>query len=173
MSRVWQAIVVAGLVGVVAVGTALPTGAIGTAGKVGPKQYFTGVVDSQDGNITTPIVIRMDCVRPVSSGETGHPIAGQTLAVHQLFPPTRASSGLGYTGSDSQIGFFTVLPPSGSTPRASSDAVVFKRYDESEPLPTSLSLPCSGGGHFFFVPTPVVPPSQSQSVPVDFVTLLP
>jgi hypothetical protein len=172
MHQAWRATSVVGLLAVVGLGTALPAGAAGK-GRVGPKQYFTGVINGTDGNTTTPIVIRMNCTSPASSGETGHPMAGQTLAVHQAFPPTPVSSGLGYTGNDSQIGFFLVPPPSATTPQPASHAVVFKRYDKTQALPTSLTLPCSGGGNFFFVPTPVVPPSQSQTVPVDFVTLVP
>src|SRR5580692_3844333 len=52
------------------------------AGSVGPKQYFTGVINGK---------------------------AGKTLAVHQLFPP--ASGSLGYTGNDSMIGVFFAAPP--------------------------------------------------------------
>jgi hypothetical protein len=172
MSKAWPPILVVGLLAAAVLTTALPAGAVGK-GRVGPKQYFTGVINGMDGNTTTPIVIRMDCVSPVSSGETGHPQSGQTLAVHQLFPPTPVSSGLGYTGNDSEIGFFTALPPSTATSTAASKSVIFKRYDRTEALPTSLTFPCSGGGHVYFVPIPVVPPSQSQSVPVDFVTLVP
>jgi len=31
------------------------------AGSVGPKQYFTGVINGKDGNTTTPITIKMAC----------------------------------------------------------------------------------------------------------------
>ena len=64
---------------------ALPAGA---AVKVGPNQYFTGVINGRNGNTATPIPIRMACFGPVKPGETGHPMSGQTLAVHELFPPT-------------------------------------------------------------------------------------
>jgi hypothetical protein len=60
-----------------------------------PKQYFTGVINGKDGNTTTPITIRMACAGPIRPGQTGHPVAGQTLAVHQLFP--LASGSLSYT----------------------------------------------------------------------------
>jgi hypothetical protein len=53
---------------------------------VGPKQYFTGVINGKDGNTTIPITITMNCPGPGRPGRTGHPLAGQTLAVHQLFP---------------------------------------------------------------------------------------
>ena len=60
------------------------------------------------------MVIGMACVGPIKPGETGHPMPGQTLAVHQLFPP--ASGSLGYTGNDSEIGVFgTGVPGCGST----------------------------------------------------------
>jgi hypothetical protein len=135
------------------------------AGTVGPKQYFTGVINGKDGNTTTPIVIEMACFGPIRPGQTGHPLAGQTLAVHQEFPPTTQAGSLGQTGNDSEIGvFFNVPPPAGaaSTP-------VFTRYDQPQPLPTSLTLPCAGTGTVYFTPIPVVPPSQSATVPVQYV----
>ncbi|HEY5357563.1 MAG TPA: hypothetical protein VIJ82_07710 [Streptosporangiaceae bacterium] len=70
------------------------------AGTVGPKQYFTGVINGEDGNTTIP---------------------------------------------------------------------VFTRYDQPQPLPTSLTLPCAGTGTVWFTPIPVVPPSQSATAPVRYV----
>jgi hypothetical protein len=134
---------------------------------VGPKQYFTGVINGKDGNTTIPITIRMNCPGPAGPGQTGHPRAGQTLAVHQLFPP--ASGSLGYTGNDSEIGvFFTAPPPAGARPAASTP--VFTRYDRPRPLPTSLTLPCSGTRTAWFSPIAVVPPSRSATVPVRYVS---
>lgn len=140
---------------------ALPAGAVG---KVGPKQFFTGVINGRDGNTTIPIVIQMACIGPVTPGETGHPLRGQTLAVRELFPPTTAGS-LGYTGNDSEIGVFFNAPPPAADPIATPD---FTRYDKTRKLPTSLVLPCSGTGTAYFTPVPVVPPSRSATVPVEF-----
>ena len=134
------------------------------AGPVGPKQYFTGVINGKDGNTVIPIVIRMACFGPILPGETGHPMAGQTLAVHQLFPPTPTGS-LGYTGNDAEIGVFFGAPP----PAAATSTPVFTHYDRTKPLPTSLTLPCAGTGTVFFAPIPVIPPSRSATVPVRFV----
>jgi hypothetical protein len=144
----------------------LPAGA---TVEVGPNQFFTGVINGIDGNATTPITIRMTCFGPVTPGQTGHPMAGQTLAVHQLFPPTATAGSLGFTGNDAAIGvFFNVLPP--VTPSVSiTTTPVFKRYDVSKGLPTSLTLPCGGTGTVYFTPIPVVPPSHTASVPVAFV----
>jgi hypothetical protein len=135
------------------------------AGPVGPKQYFTGVINGKPGNTTTPITIKMACAGPIRPGQTGHPLPGQTLAVHQLFPPAPGS--LGYTGDDSKIGvFFNAPPPAVAQPGATTP--VFTRYDRPRPLPTSLTLPCAGTSTVFFTPIPVVPPSRSATVPVRY-----
>jgi len=139
------------------------------AGTVGPKQYFTGVINGKDGNTTTPITIVMACVGPIRPGQTGHPVAGQTLAVHQLFPPAATAGTLGQTGNDSQIGVFFNAPPPAGRIRPATGTPVFTRYDTPRPLPTSLTLPCQGTGTVWFTPIPVVPPSQSATVPVRYV----
>ena len=136
------------------------------ASRVGPKQYFTGVINGVDGNTTTPITIKMACTGPSHPGQTGHPQAGQTLAVHQLFPP--ASGSLGYTGKDARIEVFFHAPPPAPA-QADASAPVFTRYDQPQPLPTSLILPCAGTGTVWFAPIPVVPPSRSATAPVRYV----
>ena len=144
----------------------LPAGA---SVRVGPNQFFTGVINGHLGNTTTPIPIRMACFGPVRPGETGHPMGGQTLAVHELFPPTATAGSLGFTGSDHEIGvFFNVVPPV-TARRSVTETPIFKRYDVSKPLPTSLTLPCGGSGTAYFTPIPVIPPSRTASVPVEFV----
>jgi hypothetical protein len=144
---------------------ALPAGAVS---RIGPGQYFTGVINGNDGNTITPIPIQMACFGPLTQGETGHPLGGQTLAVHQLFPPTTAGS-LGRTGKDSTIGvFFGAPPPAAAAAASKSSTVTFTHYDKSKGLPTSVTLPCGGTGTVWFVPIPVVPPSEAQAVPVVF-----
>jgi hypothetical protein len=145
---------------------ALPAGA---ASNVGPKQYFTGVVNGHDGNTTVPIAIRMACFGPIKPGQTGHPMAGQTLAVHQLFPPTATAGTLGYTGNDAEIGVFFNAPPPVASGGSVATTPIFRRYDVSKPLSTSLTLPCAGTGTVYFVPIPVIPPSRAATVPVSFV----
>ncbi len=145
---------------------ALPAGA---TVKVGPNQFFTGVINGHDGNTATPIAIRMACFGPVTPGETGHPMAGQTLAVHRLFPPTVTAGPLGFTGNDAEIGVFFNVPPPVTPGGAATTAVIFKRYDVSKRLPTALTLPCGGTGTVYFTPIPVIPPSRTATVPVEFV----
>jgi hypothetical protein len=143
----------------------------GAADKVGPNQYFSGVINGTDGNTATPIAIQMACFGPLRPGETGHPLGGQTLAVHQLFPPTTTSTP-GKTGNDSTIDvFFGALPPAtlqAASARTAVKTIRFAHYDKSKSLPTSLTLPCSGTSTVWFVPLPVVPPSQAAAVPVEF-----
>ncbi len=173
MGNVRRATTVLGLVLLATVATALPAGASGraaTGGKVGPKQYFTGVINGTDGNTATPITINMACFGPLRPGETGHPMSGQTLAVHQLFPPSTTAGKLGYTGTGSRIDvFFNAPPPSTVGPQAATKKVTFVRYDKPQALPISLTLPCSGTGTVWFSPIPVVPPSRAATVPVEFV----
>lgn len=146
--------------------TVLPAGA---AVKVGPNQYFTGVINGHEGNTATPIPIQMACFGPVRRGETGHPMAGQTLAVQQLFPPSATAGSLGFTGNDREIGVFFNGPPPITRNGAATATPIFKRYDLSKPLPTELTLPCEGTGTVYFTPIPVVPPSRTATVPVAFV----
>jgi hypothetical protein len=145
----------------------------GAAHRVGPDQFFTGVINGRDGNTAVPIHIGMACSGPVTPGETGHPLAGQTLAVHQLFPPAVETT-IGKTGKDSTIEVFFGAPPPASRSAVNGPAgtktVAFVRYDTVKALPTSLTLPCSGKGTVWFVPIPVVPPSEAAAVPVKFVS---
>jgi hypothetical protein len=165
MSNLRKATAVLGLSVLAWAAVALPAGAVSS---VGSGQYFTGVINGRDGNTTVPITIAMACVGPILPGQTGHPMGRQTLAVHQLFPPTSGS--LGYTGRDSEIGvFFNAPPPASAGGRGATGTPVFTRYDSPKSLPTSVVLPCAGTGTVWFTPIPVVPPSRSASVPVRYV----
>jgi hypothetical protein len=164
MGRLSRATVVLGLVLGVTAAAALPAAAAVTGRRVAPKQFFTGVINGTDGNTANPIAINMACFGPIKRGETGHPMAGQTVAVHQLFPPSTAPGSLGETGNDHQINLYFNAVPS-----AAAGAVTFTRYDRTQKLPTSLTLPCSGTGTAYFTPIPAVPPSRAATVPVEFV----
>ena len=150
----------------VVVAASLPLGPAGAAGRrVGPDQYFTGVVNGTTGNTVTPIAVRMGCFGPLHPGETGHPLRGQTLAVHQLFPPSAAAGTVGWTGADSEIGVLFDAQP---VTAAAATPPVFTRYDTPRKLPTTLTLPCSGTGTAYFTPFPWLPPSSSAAVPVVY-----
>ncbi len=159
-----------GAVVLVLVATAAVAAPVGAIGKVAPEQYFTGVINGTDGNTADPITIRMACAGPLSPGQTGHPVRGQTLAVHQLFPPTPAPGSLGYTGDGSEIGVFFHTPPPARSDARTPKTPTFVRYDKPRLLSTALTLPCAGTGTVWFSPFPAVPPSVSASVPVQFVS---
>ena len=64
--------------------------------------------------------------------------------------------------------FFNVPPP--VTPGGSvTTTPIFKRYDVSKPLSNVAHPPLGGTGTVYFTPIPVVPPSRSATVPVEFV----
>ncbi|MGA2836541.1 MAG: hypothetical protein ABSF84_08090 [Acidimicrobiales bacterium] len=136
-------------------------GAAATHAKVGPHQYFDGLVNGSLG-IGSPAVIKVVCPGP--AGQTGHPLAGQTVEVEL---PKAILSTSGYTGDDATYiaAFFGPPPPSG----ASSGQVKFTKYGLAKPISTSLTVPCGGTGQVTFVPFPESPPtSRSTSVSVEF-----
>ncbi len=132
--------------------------------KVGPHQYFDGLVNGSIG-VGTPATIKVVCPGPAD--KTGHPLAKQTVEVVE---PKAILSTSGYTGSNAHSisAFFGPPPPASAT----SGQVTFARYDVVKPIPTSLNLPCSGSGHVTFVPLPESPPtSRSASVAVKYVNV--
>lgn len=128
---------------------------------VGPRQYFTATVNGMTGE-TAPVVIKMVCAGPSA---TGHPLAGQTVAVHEIFAPSGGTTALGYTGRRAtSIGVFFGPPPAISSTTA---YINITRYG-SKAIPTTLTLPCSGSGQATFVPLPLNPSEHSIAVPVTF-----
>ena len=161
LRRLTTVVAAVGLIGVPAIAfTSAHAFAAGSTIK--PHQYFIGLVNGSTGR-PEPVAIRMRCFGPVVPGETGHPMAGQTLAVRHV----PASANVGMTGADTtSIGvFFGTLPP--ASPGASSSWVDFTQYGQ-QPLPTSLNLPCGGTENVNFIPLPLTP-SRLYAVPVSFV----
>src|SRR3954453_8265124 len=134
--------------------------------KIGPKQYFRGLVNDRTGEST--IVLACPPIRPAT---TGHPIAGQSVSVHELFPPT-VFPGLGYTGAASTIAAsLRIVTASAAVAAAPLPLAVFSVYDEKVAIPTTLSLPCSGAGAVGFQPVQGGNAAQSDSVKVKFVSI--
>jgi len=105
----------------------------------------------------------MACAGPIKPGETGHPVAGQTVTV---FQPEAIVGHFGNTGAHGrEIGAFFGAPPPASD--VTSGPVIF-RYYVTKKIPTSEVLPCSGSGHVIFVPLPVTP-AKDVVVPVTYV----
>jgi len=131
--------------------------------RIGPHQHFAALVNGSAGT-PAPAVIRMACPGPTFVGQTGHPLAGQTVEV-RLDPAV--AGGPGYTGNSARsIGvFFGPPPPSTTAP----GQVSFTRYGIPKAIPTTLTFPCGGTGFVTFVPFPQSPPtSRSASVAVAY-----
>ena len=149
-----------------ALAVGLPTAASAqSVAKVGPRQSFRALVNGRTGS-AAPVVIRMGCAGPVLPGATGHPLAGQSVKV--ALGAATATDG-GFTGSGAtSIGVFFGPPPPAAA--ASTGLLTLDRYGVARPIPTSITLPCSGTGHVTFVPLPMSPPtSRAAVVNVTFV----
>ena len=162
-------VLAAAILGMLAVGVASSAGAspVAATGKIGPDQYFRGLVNASSGQ-PYPAVIRMACFGPIRPGQLGHPFAGQTVEVQQVPITAAATTDLGFTGpSGTEIGaFFGPLPP---TPSQGGSPVIFQYYGVPEPIPTSELLPCGGSGTVAFVPLPLLPGGRVADVRVEFV----
>lgn len=152
-----------------AFGAAGATAAIPPQAKVGPNQYFGGLVNGGNG-ITAPATIRMACFGPIRPGQRGHPMAGQTVEVFR--PEVIVLNHSGFTGkrATSIVAFFGPPPPAPAPATPAASTVTFKRYGVNKPIPTSLLLPCGGTGTVHFVPLPKDPPkSHDATVRVAYV----
>ncbi len=127
---------------------------------VGPNQFFTGQVNGA----STGAVIRVVCAGPVTAGETGHPVSGQTVDV--MPGASTGSAGAGYTGAaGTRVGVAFGTTSSATTP------VTLTSYVVRAPIPTTLSLPCSGAGEVEFVPAPTSSTAQTATVSVTYANI--
>ncbi len=129
-----------------------------TGGPIGQDQAFVGRVNGSFHRAT----IAMACFGPVQPGQTGHPMAGQTLDVLSPLPPTAVGPiHPGNTGSATRI----VAVLRGATPVVLAR---FTNYFQSKPIPTSAELPCAGTGVVRFVPKPASSTAKAAWVTVSF-----
>lgn len=133
---------------------------------VGPDQFFIGLVD---GSNSTPVPIQTSCAGPVTSGETGHPLPGQTV---EVVPGSSDSSSIeGFTGSAAtSIIADLIFTPTPTGPTFIEQVATFTSYDVIEPIPVTLTVPCSGNGEMSFMPNPGSPTAKPASVPVVFLS---
>jgi hypothetical protein len=163
--RIRRAVVLGGLGVLIGLQVAATTAGAQTSGGgvIRPKQVFGALVNGKNG-ASAPVVIEMGCFGPLQPGETGHPLAGQTVTV---FQPEDIVGDFGNTGPDGhEIGAFFGPPPPGSG-ADTAGPVFFHRY-RTLPIPTAETLPCSGSGQVTFVPLPLVPGVETVAVPVTF-----
>jgi hypothetical protein len=128
-------------------GGALASPASAQASPVGAKQYFDGQVFGSASASAAQGVIRVACAGPAA---TGHPLPGQSVAVHQIFPPATTA---GYTGN-----FGTKISADLTWSRGTITVVTaiatLTSYDVQAPIPTTITVPCSGSGVMSFTPSP-------------------
>jgi hypothetical protein len=155
-----------GIVLLLASGSALLMGVLsgGTAGArpsaIGPNQHFVGHVNGK----TNTAVIAMACTFPLSAGERGHPLSGQSLTVSK---PATTSTAVGFTGTKGHTVVARFLSPSAVASTAAISSVAFTTFG-SQAIPTSFTLPCSGTGAVVFSPSPTSNTAQSVTVSVTY-----
>ncbi|MEV6009750.1 hypothetical protein AB0M29_23425 [Streptomyces sp. NPDC051976] len=147
--------------GAVALSTAGPAAAgVVDPAPIAPHQLFVGQVNG----VTVGAVIKVGCFGPVTPGETGHPMAGQTVDVMpDVAVPTPADAG--YTGELADhinVGFGNAI--------SAGPVVALRWYAVRVAIPTSLNLPCYGDGKVYFVPAPTSPSARNATVPVSYVS---
>ncbi|HEY3479978.1 MAG TPA: hypothetical protein VGL02_13865 [Streptomyces sp.] len=147
--------------GAVALSTAGPAAAdVVDPGPIAPHQLFVGQVNG----VTTGAVIKVGCFGPVTPGETGHPMAGQTVDVMPAVAvPSQADAG--YTGELADhvnVSFGNAI--------SAGPVVALRYYAVRAAVPTSLNLPCYGDGKVVFVPAPTSSTARDASVPVTYVS---
>jgi hypothetical protein len=136
-------------------------GARSSSGAVQPQQTFFGLVNGS----SIDAKVEVACSEAVRPGETGPPVSGQTIAVRSPSPSTVPSGSTGSLGRKIVARFVT-------TSAAASSTVTFTHYG-SEPLPTTLALPCLGSGTIVFSPKPTSATGRSETMTVMFVTPCP
>jgi hypothetical protein len=155
--RAWYLPLAAAAVLLVAPAPAFADGVV-DPGPIGPNRTFIGEVNNQTTNAT----IQMACFGPVQVGQTGHPLAGQTVKVLPVTGPTPVDAG--YTGSAAhQVDVFFGVSSSAVAP------VVLTSWAVPANIPNTLVLPCYGTGTVTFAPYPTSPTARSATVQVTFV----
>jgi hypothetical protein len=131
----------------------------GAGQSIGPNQHFAGVVDGSRRSA----VVYTACAGPAWPGRTGPVVSGQTFAV------TRARRGHGFTGPFTQV-YAWFVPQSGGT-TAPPAQLTFDSYRASQPIPTSVQVPCDGTGTVEFSSCPYLAPCAYGWIP-DYVDVL-
>ena len=117
---------------------------------VGPKEHFTAQVNGHSKRAVVAVV----CSMPLQTGETGYPLAGQSVGLEL--------GGAGRTGSLATSIVTTFTPTA---------TVTFTQY-ETQSLPSTLVLPCAGSGTVTFAPEPTSSTARSASVTVTYASVI-
>lgn len=135
---------------------------------IGPNQAFVGVVNGS--RVDARIAVR--CFVSPDGESTGNPIAGQTVAVENVFttqpdpvlPPLPV---LGFTGSAGRV----VGVNFGASDQTKPPVLV-RAYNVATPIPTDIVVPCRGSGVVRFDALPTSPTARPGAVKVIFVPVV-
>lgn len=125
---------------------------------IAPHQLFIGQVNE----LTTGAVIKVGCFGPVIPGQTGHPLAGQTVDVVPAVSVPEAAQ-VGNTGDAAN----RVLVEFGGAPSVST-ITSLSYYGVKAAIPTTLNLPCYGTGKVGFVPSPTSATARTSVILVTY-----
>jgi hypothetical protein len=125
---------------------------------IGPNQAFIGEVNGVSANAT----IKMACFGPVFPGQTGHPLADQSVTALPVVSPVTARPG--YTGSAA-----TSIGVSFGPTSSAVAPVVLRYWAVPAKIPTTLLLPCYGTGTVTFQPLPGSGTARAATVTVTYV----
>jgi hypothetical protein len=135
---------------------------------IGPNQFFNGLINGAKENA----IIRMACFGPEPvGGRTGHPLAGQNVAVSGPLAISPVSiAGVGFTGLADSINatLYFATPVVGTQP-GGTPLATFRFYNDPAPISTELTLPCSGRGVAVFNPVMGGEKARPARVSVSFV----
>lgn len=129
---------------------------------IGPNQFFSGLVNGTNVHA----VVTTDCVGPVTPGELGHPVSGQTVSVDP--EKTSSTTDVGFTGSAGDSVEVFLGGPTSSGSSLSGVVGTLTAYAVQLKIPTTLQVPCDGSGQAVFVPKPTSSTAKSATLAVTF-----
>jgi hypothetical protein len=128
---------------------------------IGPDEYFLAQVNAS--STTASPAIAVACV---AGSSTGTPLPNQSAEVSYLAPPPELPPQIGFTGDAHRVG--ATLIYSFGTITVAAPLGTFRRYDDPLPIPTTLTVPCSGTGEVDFSPAGGGPKAITATVQVTF-----
>ncbi len=125
---------------------------------IGPNQYYVGQVNG----VSADAVVKTDCTE--GTEVNGHPLAGQTVMV-TLYDGVTTT--WGFTGSVAHSVQVTIGGVATSL-RSAGVVGTTTNYYVTLPIPTSLTVPCSGAGVATFTALPTSTAAKAATVPLSF-----
>lgn len=138
----------------ISLATAAPAGADVTR-PIGPNQFFRGQVNGVQAQAT----IRVVCPGPITPGETGPTVSGQTISVTDVLSGFPHGAFTGSAGTSVVAGFTSSAP---------GQFFRFTDYGAPQEIPSTLRLPCGGTDTMNFVPEPTSDTAEPDQVVITF-----